>query len=345
MPAQAIERRDLRRVLVIRLRSIGDTVLATPTLAALRRHLPDARVDILLEDWVAPLLQGLSTVDNVIATGRGTISRLRTAREIRRAGYDLVINLHGGTTSTFLARATGARFRVGYSNYRYSGAYTHLLTSSADFWGRSPTHSVEQQLALAGFIGVDVSPDIPTQLAVMPDAVRAIETKLQIDTAAEDRIALLHPAAVFETKRWAAANFASVAEHLDSRGYSVAAVAGPGEGTVLDELSNIARCPIRTFSDLSLPEITALAARADLFVGNDSGIAHIAAAVGTPPVVIFGSSNRDHWRPWTSGPSEAVFAHYDCQPCPGYECAVFGDARCIRDVTAESVIAAIERIV
>ncbi|MDI1241464.1 MAG: glycosyltransferase family 9 protein, partial [bacterium] len=91
----------------------------------------------------------------------------------------------------------------------------------------------------------------------------------------------------------------------------------------------------------SLPQITALASKAKIFMGNDSGIAHIAAAVGTPTVVIFGSSNRDHWRPWTDAPNEIVYEKFDCQPCAGYRCEVYGEPRCIQNVTVESVIAAI----
>ena len=345
MGEPAIERHEIRQVLVIRLRSIGDTVLATPTLTALRRHFADARIDILLEDWVTPLLTGLPSIDGVIAMGRGALDRVRTAKEIRGNGYDLVINLHGGTTSTFLTRATGAKYRVGYSNYQYSSFYTHLLSSSAEFWGRSPTHSVEQQLALAGHIGVPVSSEIPTHLAADPEAAGSINQLLAKTIPPDRPLALFHPAAAFETKQWAAQNFARVAEHLHSLGYEVIAVAGPGENAVLTELAQSAACPIHAFTELTLPEITALASRAALFVGNDSGIAHIAAAVGTPPVVIFGSSNRDHWRPWTSGPAEVVFASYDCQPCPGYECAVFGDPKCIREVTVGAVIAAVERII
>jgi ADP-heptose:LPS heptosyltransferase len=93
-----------------------------------------------------------------------------------------------------------------------------------------------------------------------------------------------------------------------------------------------------------LPEVTALAARSSLFVGNDSGIAHIAAAVRTPSVVIFGSSNITHWRPWAIAPSETVREELSCQPCPGYTCAEFDHPECIRRVKVENVIAAIERV-
>ena len=113
---------------------------------------------------------------------------------------------------------------------------------------------------------------------------------------------------------------------------------------MLDDLKRASAVPVTTFDDLSLPEITALASRAKLFVGNDSGMAHIAAAVNTPSVVIFGSSNRDHWRPWTDAPNEIVFKEFACQPCPGYTCEVYGEPRCILSVAPAKVIAAIESV-
>ncbi|HLA94440.1 MAG TPA: hypothetical protein VK612_01880, partial [Pyrinomonadaceae bacterium] len=121
--ASNINWQTVHRVLVVRLRSIGDTVLATPSLIALKRFLPDAQIDILLEDWVAPLLDGFDSVDNVIRVGKGLTERLSTAWQIRRNRYDVVFNLHGGTTATFFTRASGAKHRVGYSHYQYSFLY------------------------------------------------------------------------------------------------------------------------------------------------------------------------------------------------------------------------------
>src|SRR5207302_11461953 len=93
----------VRRVLVVRLRSIGDTVLTTPSLFALRRFLPQAQIDVLLEDWVAPVLDGSPLVDRVISIPRHSYAaRARIARDLRRTDYEVVYNLHGGTTATFL---------------------------------------------------------------------------------------------------------------------------------------------------------------------------------------------------------------------------------------------------
>jgi lipopolysaccharide heptosyltransferase II len=343
----------VRRVLVIKLRSIGDTVLATPSLIALRRALADARIDVLLEDWVAPVLENFHDVDSVITVGTSVADRLTTAWRLRRNKYDVVFNLHGGTTSTLLTRAAGAPVRVGYADYQYSNLYTHTLPPSSNFWKREKTHSAEQQLALLGQVGISVDDRPRTRLDISPAAKESLARKLaaqaktRVPTSVSDppgtSYALLHPASLFHTKQWSAENFARVAEHLAARGIDVVAVASASEASVLDDLKRASAAPITTFIDLTLPEITALASEAKIFVGNDSGIAHVAAAVGTPAVVIFGSSNRDHWRPWTDAPNEIVFNPFECQPCPGYECAVFGEPRCILSVTAGQVISAIDR--
>jgi lipopolysaccharide heptosyltransferase II len=336
----------VRRVLIVRLRSIGDTVLATPSLYALRRFLPAAQIDILLESWVAPVLDGCADVDNVLTIERGsTIARARLARSLRAADYDVAYNLHGGTTATLLMRAARARHRVGYADYQYSRLLNHAAPPATALWNQEKTHSVEQQLALLGWTGVPVSDRPPTRLAVTQEAAMSVSKRLEACGLNEATpFALLHPAAAFASKQWATANFARVAESLAARGLRVVALAAPNQAPVLAALQ--AECAVRVeaFTDFSLPEVTALSARARIFVGNDSGIAHIAAAVRTPSVVVFGSSNVAHWRPWTTAPAEVVREEMPCAPCPGYTCAEFEQPECIRRVSFERVNAAIERI-
>lgn len=336
----------VRNVLVIRLRSIGDTVLATPSLFALRRFLPQAKIHILLEDWIAPLLDGSTLVDRTIAIPRqGNSARARVARELRRAHYDVVYNLHGGTTATFLTRASGATHRVGFSHYQYARLQNHVAPSPLEIWDRPTLHSVEQQLALIGWTGVPVSDRPSAQVPVTQQAMRSISAKLasrKIDDA--QPFALIHPAAALETKRWATANFARINEEVAARGLTPVAIVSPGEKAILTSLIKESSTPVIGFDELSLPEVTALAARARLFIGNDSGIAHIAAAAGAPCVVIFGSSNIAHWRPWTTRRYEVVSEELPCQPCHGYFCAEFETPQCILRVPVERVIGAIDRI-
>jgi predicted lipopolysaccharide heptosyltransferase III len=334
----------VRKVLLVRLRSIGDTVLATPSIFALKRFLPNVTVDILVEDWVAPLLNDHPHVDNVIVLERGGfMTRARVARELRAGNYDVVYNLHGGTTATFLTRATGARHRVGFKSYQYAQLHNHQAPSPWLLWGQQKTHSVEQQLALLGWTGVPVTDRPRTQLGISNDANEKVKQLLAQAALTDQKLALIHPAAAFATKQWATEHFARVADFLSDRGFAPVAIAAPSERALLEKLCSEAAVKI-TILDLSLPEVTALAAHSQLFVGNDSGIAHIAAAVGTPAVVIFGSSNIAHWRPWNSAPAEVVFEEMPCQPCHGYFCEKFDQPECILRVPVTRVIAAIDRL-
>ncbi len=321
--------------MVVRLRSIGDTVLSTPSLMALRRFLPEAHIDVLLEDWVAPVLEGFETIDNILTVEKSTQSRFKTAWQLRRNKYDAAFNLHGGTTSTFFTYASGARYRIGFANYQYAFLYNRLVLSSADFWQQEKTHSAEQQLALLGSVGVPVRDKPKSKLTVLESKV-VRSSKLPF--------ALIHPVAAFATKQWSAENFAEIAEVLVQKGLQVVAVGTKKDREVFDRLRQFSQVPIQCYDNLSLPQITSLASRAKIFVGNDSGIAHMAAAVQTPSVVIFGSSNRVHWSPWTDAPHSIVFEKFDCQPCPGYVCEEFGEPRCILSVKTESVIEAIEKV-
>ena len=337
---------DVHRILIVRLRSIGDTVLTTPSLFALRRFVPQAQIHILLEDWVAPVLDGSDLVDRVITLPRdSTSARARLARELRSTRYDVVYNLHGGTTATFITRATGAKHRVGFENYQYARLHNHVAPSPLTIWQRPTLHSVEQQLALVGWTGVPVTDRPQTRLKVTGSASMSVAKKLDaLAVRSNESIAMIHPTAAFDTKQWAVENFARVAEQLRKRSLTPVVVVAPNEKEIAQALIAQSSAAPAVLSDLSLPEVTALASRARLFVGNDSGVAHIAAAAGAPCVVIFGSSNRNHWRPWTTQPNEIVFEELPCQPCHGYFCAEFDKPECILRVPVERVIAAVDRI-
>src|SRR6266516_726478 len=338
--------RSVSRVLVVRLRSIGDTVLTTPSLIALRRFLPQARIDILLEEWIAPVLEGFDEIDRVITVdSRSVMSRARVARELRAARYDVVYNPHGGTTATLLTRASGVKHLVGFAHYQYSRLHNHVAPSSAELWGTFKLHSVEQQLALIGWTGVPVTDRPRTRLAVAAETTARVTEKLRESGLDATRtFAVIHPAASYETKQWAADKFARITEELAARGLVSVAIAAPNESAIVAELKKASEVSVVGLTNLSLPEITALASRARLFVGNDSGIAHMAAAAGAPLVVIFGSSNVTHWRPWTLQPNEVVREELPCQPCHGYFCAEFEKPECIIRVPVERDEGAIDRV-
>jgi ADP-heptose:LPS heptosyltransferase len=226
--------------------------------------------------------------------------------------------------------------------------HNHVAPSSLAIWRRPSLHSVEQQLALIGWTGVPVTDRPPTRLPVTESSLLSISKKLSAagceDFSAGKPFAVIHPTAAFDTKQWATENFARVAEELTARGLTPIAIVSPQERPVVASLREQSSAQVIGLSDLSLPEVTALASRARLFVGNDSGIAHIAAAAGAPCIVVFGSSNVLHWRPWTTQPSEVVREEMPCQPCHGYFCAEFEKPECILRVPVARVVGAIDRI-
>jgi len=221
--------------------------------------------------------------------------------------------------------------------------HNHQAPAASVLWQQSKTHSVEQQLALLGWTGVPVTDRPPTQLAVTSTSLAAVDELLRTANLEGKEFALIHPAAAFATKQWAADKFARVVEFLAERKVESVAIAGPNETDVVNELISTSSTKVTSLS-LKLPEVTALASRARLFVGNDSGIAHIASAVGAPSVVIFGSSNIAHWRPWNPAPAEVVFEEMECQPCHGYYCERFEQPECILRVPVSRVTAAIDRV-
>jgi ADP-heptose:LPS heptosyltransferase len=276
---------------------------------------------------------------------RGSVAaRARVAARLRGRRYDVVYNLHGGTTATLLTRATGATHRVGYETYQYSWLHNHQSPASSFLWGRNKTHSVEQQLALLGWTGVPVSDRPPTHLEVTDAADTKIAEHLRAQGIEAAPFVVIHPAAAFATKQWAASNFARVADALAAQNLNVVAISTANELAVVEALRRDSSAQILPLTNLSLPEVTALLSRARLFVGNDSGIAHMAAAVKTPAVVVFGSSNTAHWQPWARAPAEFVLEEMDCQPCHGYFCEKFEQPECIKRVPVDRVMAAIERV-
>ena len=335
----------MRKILVVRLRSIGDTVLTTPALASLRKFLPKVQIDILLEDWVAPVLDGADFIDRVIVLKKSSKRRLMIARELRSQRYDVAFNLHGGPTSALLVRASGAKYRVGYSNYQFSSLHNRRLSSAKEFWGTEKNHSAERQMALFGFLGVPVSKNTKTILKVTGEAERSLAAKTRSTLGnLESDFAVIHPAAAFDSKQWSTQKFADIAGYLSENGIRPVAITSEAETELLKKLETDSRVPMAVFNNLTLPETSALTAKSKVFVGNDSGIAHIAAAVGTSTVVIFGSSNRDHWRPWTDAPNEIVYEEFQCQPCAGHVCEEYDKPMCIRSVGVDSVKKAIETV-
>ncbi len=248
------------RIAVIRLRSLGDCVLTTPALSLLKRHRPDLKISVIVEPRFAEIFAGNPDVNE-------------TRDSMTRA--DLVLNLHGGTRSMVLTALSRAKFRAGFAHHRYSFVYSDKIPTAQEILGVSRRVHTAEHLASAMFaLGVPQQ-EIP-------------RAKLFADPPPTRRpYAVIHPFASSPDKTWPAERFIELANHLHLEPIFLA---GPS-----DDLTPFEKFP--TSRD-SLKVTKSLISGASLFIGNDSGPAHIAAAFGIPVVVLFGPSDPVTWSPW-----------------------------------------------
>ncbi len=336
----------IHRALFIRLRSIGDTVLMTPCLAALKSWRPDVQTTVVTESLAAPILEDHPLVDEVITAGPDLFSRARLVSRLRRRRFDIAFNMHGGTTATILSKLSGARHTVGYRGYRCSFLLSHTAPSPDELLGRSRVHSVEQQLALLRWAGVPWPEGGPRlSLKVSPEAEASVRKWLSAclarevgDGSALAPFACLAPSAAMESKQWSARGFAEVADHLRDRWHLPSVViAGPGQEHLAGEVVRGSRTKPFIISRLSLKELIALTSLTSIFVGNDSGPMHIAAALERPIVAVFGSSNSDVWHPWARSPYRVVKA----RPAGA---ASGGEGHAIASIPPEDVLACVDEV-
>jgi len=293
-------------VLLVRLRSIGDTVLMTPCLQALKDFQPTVETSVVTEPLAAPVLEGHPLLDHLFVASRTLASRLGLAARLRGEDFDVAFNLHGGSTAMLLTALSGAKHTIGFRDQPMSWLLRERAPAPEVILGRTRIHSVEQQLALLRFTGVPIPPQPVLSIAISSEAAASARSKLIAAglTAASltaGRFAIVAPGAAFESKRWGAPHFASAIDHLDSRWQLESIViAGPGQQQLASEVASLSHSNPRVLSNVSLAELEAVIGNfGRVFVGNDSGPMHIAAALGCPVLAIFGSSNPDVWHPWT----------------------------------------------
>lgn len=343
------------RVLFIRLRNLGEAVLDTANLRALKRWRPDLQITTLVE----AIYTDLYAADPDIAAiplershqhRRSSLwSRLEVIREIRNRKFAAVINLHGGPTSAQLTFASGAGHRVGATHFRNQYAYNLRVPPAEQILqrDRAGLHTVETQFAWFKWLGLPDEAPAPTKLFSAPAMREAVEAKLHAaGITSARRYAVLAPTNEFYTKRWLPERYAEIADHLIANNWQIVLTGAPTDEqrAQLQSVQERSRHNLAALSSLSIGELTALIADSGLFVGNDSGPAHIAAAVRVPLVVLFGPASAVRWRPWHSAPAEVVQNDFACNPCSMYHCEAFAEPECIRSLTVSQVMQAIDRV-
>jgi heptosyltransferase-3 len=342
-------------ILLIRLRSIGDVILLTPAIRLLKEWRPDLKITVAVEYRFRELLENNPDIEDLIDPGRGSglakmSARVRAMRNIRRRSFALCINLHGGPTGTLLTRASGARCKVGFDYYRSKGVYDVLIPDTKQILGRQDVHTTEHQAAIFFHLGMPRREIPRAQLYLTPQQHDWwTKKRASLGINLEREYAVVHPTALYATKQWAAENFARLGIFLEREaGLLPVFSCGPNETEVLEAVERAAGKKIVRLEGARLGEFAAAIEGARIFIGNDSGPAHVAAALARPVVVIFASSSSVIWGPWprsTAGISSRIVQnHFDCNPCPGDRCYQFARPECILSVTFEQVRSAVEEV-
>lgn len=345
------------KILLVRLRLLGDVVFTTPLLRALRDRFPDAHLSYLVEPLAAPVVRGNPHLSEVIVVPRRRgLARLRDdaalARRLRRERFDIVIDLHGGPRAGWLTWTTGAPMRIGYTIKGRSWLYTHVVTRSPDL---TPRHSVMNQWDLLAPLGISEADAerYPVEMVENAGAAARVEqhlTRLGIGPA--HSVVVLHVSAGNPFRRWPADSFAAAIaglarRHPDCR---FIVVSGPSEQDAARAVAEAAQRgltgPRVVFHlDVDVEELRALTDRAAVYIGGDSGPMHVAATTTTPIVALFGPTLPERSMPWRAPGwfAEAVDAgRLPCRPCHQRRC-VHGDFRCLTGIGPERVVAAAER--
>lgn len=338
-----------KRILIIRTDRIGDVALSTPVIKALRDSFPDSYIAFMVRPYAREILEGNPYLDKVIiydkyGIHKGFFSTLMFGLRMRKEEFDTAIILHPTNRTHIIAFAAGIPNRIGL-NKKLAVFLTKALNDKK-FLGQK--HELEYTLDILRNIGIEVY-DKSLYVPIKKSNQVLVDLKLsQRGVKSSDSLVAVHPGASCSSKRWPLENFASLIDRIkanfDTR---IIVVSGPEEVTQATELKKKIKSEIVDLAgETSVGELAALLKRCKLFISNDSGPVHIATAVGTPNVVIFGRKqpglSPKRWGPMGK---KDIALHKDvgCRICLAHNCE--NDFKCLKAVTVEEVFNVVEKFI
>jgi heptosyltransferase-2 len=328
------------KILVRATNWVGDAVMSIPALEALRARFPQAEITVAGRDSIADLYRGQAFADRLVglgaAAGGAAGAVERAAAPLRRERFDLAVVLPNSFASAWLVRRTGAKERVGYSRDARRWLLTRAIRVPQP--GETPPHECYYYLELlrrAGWLA-----ELPrierARLRIDPEAAARAEEKLRGLGAGGPRVALAAGASYGAAKCWPAERYAEVADRLIERfRASIVLLGTPAEREIGERIAGAMRQrPVNLIGQTGTAELGALLGACGLFVGNDSGAMHVAAAAGLPVVAVFGPTDPDGTAPLT--PERVIVRQrVSCSPCFLRYCPV--DHRCMERIVVNEV--------
>ena len=339
MPTQ-IDKSKIQRILIRATNWVGDVVMSMPALEAVRVNFPESRLSVLARPWVMPLFKHHPAVDEVLPlhTGKGGLSDLNAVMKavglIRKFRFDLTVLFQNAFQAALISYLAGIGIRVGYNTDGRGLLLSHAIPRDPEVMKQ---HQVEYYLQILRGVGWDAVSKDPCLFVDKRDSEHVESMLLEKGVSPDDLVLGLSPGAVFgPAKRWPAERFSTIGNRASKQwGAKVVILGSGGEKEICLNVRNDMKSPsINLCGSTTLGEAMALIKRCDLFVTNDSGLMHVAAALGVPLVAVFGSTD-----PTATGPrsekARVVRSEIDCSPCLKPECSK--NYRCLTDISAEEV--------
>ena len=319
-----------RNILVIHLMHLGDLMLGTPVLAALRQHYPAARITLLADKKLADVVAANEHLDECLLIDKkgadgGIRGILRCAMRLRKRHYDLVINLHRNERASALAALSGGRRIVGYAKPGFSLAFDHVSPSQNQVMHEVQSHYAA--LRAAGVLAADGTAGL--EMWIPPAAAEEAERLWTEHFAPTDKVIALNIGASWATKRWIDDYFARVADTYLRRGYHIAVMGGPMDIAMVEacraHMQERGNPHLHVFTgQISLGVLAGLLSRCILFITTDSGPMHVGVAMHVPVICMFGASPIPGFYPYDAR-SISVRAPVPCHPCRIHECPLGGE--------------------
>jgi lipopolysaccharide heptosyltransferase I len=368
--SSGLQSAEFSRILLIKPSALGDVIHTIPLLVKLRARYPRARIDWLITPENAEIVRSHPALSNVVLFARHDFSRrgrrwravmafLELLKQIRRAKYDLVVDMHGQLRSAFFSLISGARVRIGFDrpikrsltvsaehdlknvpSHGWRGAregswvaYTHRIAIPT-----LDVHAIDRYLWVAPLLGLnDDPPDLTIYLS--SETIRTVEQLLEEHgVPASKPLVVLVPGTIWETKHWTIEGFAGVARQFIREGFAVALAGTKRDQQRCQQIAAAAPGSCDLSGKTTPAELAALIRRAEVAVTNDSGSMHVAASLGKPMVSVFGPTNPVHIGPYQR-PESVVRVDLPCSPC-NYrrlsQCPF--DHACMKQVTSEIVV-------
>jgi lipopolysaccharide heptosyltransferase II len=328
------------RVLLSRLQYLGDVILSLPAARALRDRFPRAPIDYLARGPAADVLAGEAIFDRVVrmpARGEGYRSTWRMLRRLRERQYAVAIDLYANPRSALTMKLSGAPMRIGGSRRGRRVLYTHPVWVPPTVRSAALFH-----MAHLKPLGIDAPASKPSLTISQAEREHAVRHLARCGVRPGAPVVGIHPGGKWEVKRWPAEYFAALAERLIERGIQVVVLCGPGEEAYRDVVRDRLGQRAAYLPVLPIRQTAAVIHALDAIAVCDGGIMHVAVAVDTPTVGIFGSSEPEVWFPYEMyGPYTAAYVPITCRPCHSHLCSHIS---CLRKLTVDMVEEKLHRV-